>query len=72
MITDEVEVKTQSNQKSRLELARLLGAVVGNSLKFGGGVLLIVSLLESATNDVADYGQGERYEKKYQGHGVDR
>ena len=72
MTTDEVDVKTQSSQNSRLELARLLGEVVGNSLKFGGGVLLIVRLLESAANNVADHGKGQRDEEKHQCNSVDR
>ena len=70
MTTDEVDVKTQSSQNSRLELARLLGEVVGNSLKFGGGVLLIVRLLESAANNVADHGKGQRDEEKHQSYSV--
>jgi hypothetical protein len=58
MMTDEVEVRTQSSQNSRLELARFVGEVVGNSLKFGGGVSLIVRLLESSANDVTNHGKG--------------
>ncbi len=56
MTTDDVDVSTQSNQNQRLALARLLGEVVGNSLKLGGGVLLIVRLLEPAANNVAEHG----------------
>ena len=56
MITDDVDVSTHSNQNQRLALARLLGEVVGNSLKLGGGVLLIVRLLEPAANNVAEHG----------------
>lgn len=64
MMTDEVDVKTQSNQKARLELARLLGDVFGNSLKFGD-VLLIVRLLESTADDVAEHGEGQRNKEKH-------
>ena len=56
MITDDVDVRTHNNQNSRLVLARLVGEVVGNSLKSGGVVLLIVSLPESAANDIANQG----------------
>ena len=71
MITEDVDVSTQSNQNSRFEFARLLGDVVGNSLKFGGGVLLIVRLLKSTANNVADHGKGQRDEKKHQRNSVD-
>ena len=71
MMTDEVDVKTHSSQNALLELARLLGDVFGNSLKFGGGVLLIVRLLESTANDVADHGKRQRDKEKHQRHGVD-
>ena len=71
MTTDEVDVSTQSSQNARLEFARLSGEVLGNSLKFGGGVLLIVRLLESAANNVADYGQGQCDEEKHQRNCVD-
>ena len=71
MMTDEVDVMTQSSQNNPLEFARFWGEVFGNSLKLGGGVLLIVRLLESAANDVADYGQGQRDEEKHQRNSVD-
>lgn len=70
MITDEVDVRTQSSQNSLFEFARLSGDVFGNSLKFGG-VLLIVRLLEPAAYDVADHSQGQRDEEQHQRNGVD-
>ena len=70
MTTDEVDVRTHSSQNSRLELARFLGDVLGNSLKFGVGVSLIVRLLESTANNVADHGQGQRDEEKHQSYSV--
>lgn len=63
MITDEVDVRTQTSQNSRLEFARFCGDVVGKLAKSGGGVVLIVRLLKSTANDVADYGKGERDEE---------
>ena len=71
MMTDEVDVRTHSSQNSRLEFARFCGEAVGNSLKLGGGVLLIVRLLESTANDVADHSKGQRDEEKYQRDSVD-
>ena len=71
MITDAVDVKTQSSQNRRLEVARFWGDALGNSLKFGGGVLLIVRLLESTADDVADHGKGQRDKEKHQRHSVD-
>jgi len=65
MMTDEVDVRTQSSQNSRLEFLRLLGEDVGKLSKFGGGVSLIVRLLESTANDVADHGKGQRDEEKH-------
>ena len=66
MMTDEVDVRTQSSQNSRLEFLRLLGEVVGKSSNFGDdGVSLIVRLLESTANDVADHGKGQRDEEKH-------
>ena len=70
MMTDEVDVRTQSSQNSRLEFVRFWGEVFGNSLKLGGGVLLIVRLLESTANDVADHGECERDEEKHQRNSV--
>ena len=55
MMTDAVDVKTHSNQNTRLEFARFCGDVFGNSLKLGGGVLLIVRLLESTADDITDH-----------------
>lgn len=63
MITDDVDVSTHNSQNNRLVLARLLGEVVGNSLKLGGVVLLIVCLLKSAANDIANQGQRQRDEE---------
>ncbi len=71
MITDAVDVKTHSNQNSRLELTRFCGDVFGNSLKSGGGVLLIVRLLESTANDITDHRQRQRDEKQHQRNSID-
>ena len=72
MITDDVDVRTHNNQNNRLVLARFPGEVVGNSLKSGGVVLLIVCLLESAANDIANQGQCQRNEEQHQRDGVNR
>jgi len=72
MITDDVDVSTHNSQNNRLVLARLLGEVVGNSLKLGGVVLLIVCLLKSAANDIANQGQCQRDEEQHQRYGVNR
>ena len=65
MTTDDVDVSTQSNQNQRLALARLLGEVVGNSLKLGGGVLLIVLLLEPPAYDVANHDYRQRDKEQH-------
>lgn len=71
-MTDEVDVSTHNNQNNRLEFARLLGEVVGNSLKFGRVVWLIVRLLESFANDIAYQSQCQSNKEQYQRHGVNR
>ena len=72
MTTDEADVRTHSNQNNRLVLARLPGEVVGKSLKSGGRVSLIVCLLESSANDIANQSECQRNKEQHQSDGVYR